>query len=174
MHPLQNLFLYSLLNDQLLNYIIFEYMRATYKCNSYPPGPKILSLPSGMLLTVIFARFHAFVYRLPHTSASAITTSFVKLMQLHKHPDTQSMPQTHPFSPTPPWTSHLVLPSIGFSSSQPSSSFPLTSPFFRLMTFSTLTLLHIKVHQFHPASTNLFSPTNHLFLLLLILPVLKP
>lgn len=61
-HPLQSLFLFSLLSNLKMNigYIIFVFKHATCVVISSRKAPAIakLSLPYGMLLPVIFDHFH--------------------------------------------------------------------------------------------------------------------
>lgn len=150
MQPLQSLFLYYLQTDWRLNisYIIFEYMRATYKTTSgpSPPGPKMLSLPYWMLLTLIFTRFHVPFYSLvpsiPLISSSCTSTSILKSSHIH-------------LPPVPPRLGSPVL-------------FLCPLHFSHLITLLISTLLHFKVRQSNLVSTNPFSLTNHIFLLLLV------
>lgn len=166
-HPLQSLFLYFLLNSLDISYIIFEYMRATHKAisSSSPPGPKMLSLPYGMLLSVIFAHFDSWstAYRpqsrvpsAPLLSSSCnftsiLTPSFtlnlnlslIRPRLLHHQPLTQSL-----LPPIPPRLS-VPIPFLR----------PLLSS--RMMISSISTLFHLKVRQFHSVSTNPLFLTNH-------------
>lgn len=153
-------------------------MCTTYNAISTPspPGPKMMFLPYQMLLTIIFASFDALVYRLEYISAGAINTGFIKLMHLQEQLDIDVVPPAQPRAPFKAThsTSHPIPPSIGPSSSQPSSSFPPSFHFFSSVTFLTSTLLRLKVCPSNHISTNPFSPINLFFIILLVHPLLTP
>lgn len=100
--------------------------------SSSPFGPKMMSLPYRMLLTVILASFDAPLHQVDWDSAVAVNTSSVKLMHLHLHPDINvvALPQPLPSSSSTTTTSQPIPPSVGPFLSQPSSSVPPTSPIF--------------------------------------------
>lgn len=181
-HLLQSLFLYSLLNNWrlIIGYFILNgCMRHTRQS---PTEPLLLLKGVSPLWgdpDCCFCVLNAPFYCLKSKEAGAISTSSIKLMQLHKVADTILVPQPSRPPPVTPLASELAPPSTSPSSSQPSSSIPQSSPFFH-SAFSHASFLNLNSAPPPQGAsvptdlTSLLSKINHHFLPPPAPPLLNP